>query len=93
MKVVVVGGGASGMLAAITSSKEGNETTKITYDAQLVAQIINSNKLSKYIDTTNAIPVGTVTVNTGDKISIDSSESNGYNVLDVVKKGLWKQIK
>ncbi len=73
--------------------KEGNETTKITYDAQLVAQIINSNKLSKYIDTTNAIPVGTVTVNTGDKISIDSSESNGYNVLDVVKKGLWKQIK
>lgn len=29
MKVVVVGGGAAGMLAAITSSKEGNDTTLI----------------------------------------------------------------
>lgn len=71
----------------------GSNTTKINYDAQLVAQIINSNNLSQYIDTTNAIPVGTVNVNKGDKLSIDSSESNGYNVLDVVKKGLWKQIK
>ena len=35
MKVVVVGGGASGMLAAITSSKEGNETILIEKTASL----------------------------------------------------------
>ena len=75
------------------TAEAGSNTTKINYDAQLVAQIINSNNLSQYIDTTNAISVGTVNVNKGDKLSIDSSESNGYNVLDVVKKGLWKQIK
>ena len=35
MKVVVVGGGAAGMLAAITSSKEGNETILIEKTASL----------------------------------------------------------
>ena len=29
MKVVVIGGGAAGMMAAITSAKEGNKVTLI----------------------------------------------------------------
>ena len=35
MKVIVVGGGASGMIAAITSAKQGNETILIEKTASL----------------------------------------------------------
>ena len=35
MKVVVVGGGASGMIAAITSAKQGNETILVEKTSSL----------------------------------------------------------
>ena len=35
MKVIVVGGGASGMIAAITSAKQGNEAILIEKTASI----------------------------------------------------------
>lgn len=70
---------------------EGNRGVNLTYDASVVGQIITVNHLSNYFNE-NMTVVERLTVNNGDIINIDPTETNSYNVDGVVNKGLWKLI-
>jgi len=70
---------------------EGTEGVELTYNASVVGQIITVNHLSNYFNE-NMTVVERLTVNNGDIINIDPTETNSYNVDGVVNKGLWKLI-
>lgn len=71
--------------------EEGTEGVELTYNASVVGQIITVNHLSNYFNE-NMTVVERLTVNNGDIINIDPTETNSYNVDGVVNKGLWKLI-
>lgn len=71
--------------------EEGTEGVELTYNASVVGQIITVNHLSNYFNE-NMTVVERLTVNNGDIINIDPTETNSYNVDGVVNRGLWKLI-
>ena len=71
--------------------EEGTEGVDLTYNASVVGQIITVNNLFDYFNEDMNI-VERLTVNNGDIINIDPTETNSYNVDGVVNRGLWKLI-
>ena len=71
--------------------QQGNSGVNLSYNASVVGQIITVNHLNTYFN----VPMNEVerlTVNDGDIISIDPTETNSYNVDGVVNTGFWKLI-
>ena len=69
---------------------EVNDKSTFTYNPQLVAQIIYTNGLADVFTDTSVLEE--VEVNAGDLINVTSGESNGYNVKNIVKTGLWSLV-
>lgn len=71
--------------------QQGNQGVNLSYNASVVGQIITVNGLNTYFN----VPMNEVerlTVNDGDIISINPTETNSYNVDGVVNTGFWKLI-
>ena len=64
MEVVVIGGGAAGMIAAITSAKEGNSVTLIEKKSSLGNKVKITGKgrcnVANACDTEELFPAGSV---------------------------------
>lgn len=70
---------------------EGASGVNLSYNASVVGQIITVNGLNTYFN----VPMNEVerlTVNDGDIISINPTETNSYNVDGIVNTGFWKLI-
>lgn len=70
---------------------EGTNGVNLTYDSAKVAQIITVNHLSTYFNVMMN-EVERLDTTDGDKISVDPTETNSYNVDGVVNTGFWKLI-
>ena len=87
----IIAGGSVEVGKEETEEVKNTKGVTLTYDASVVGQIITVNHLSKYFNK-NMTVVERLTVNNGDIINIDPTETNSYNVDGVVDRGLWKLI-
>ena len=70
--------------------EKGDSDTSISYNEQAVLEIASRNSIYQYIRSEAPI-IGSINVPNGDNISAEGS--NGYNIGDIVGKGLWTLIK